>query len=177
MKINTFFRTIIEIIAVLGLIVTGVTALTYVIQNDATIDKTVIALVIAAIGGCGVLEFLSLKSLAKIKSIPNLIAALLGIALGVVILILNIDIPLTCILWGAITIGIQIIKVVNNALNITQKPLTCGLKSILCLVEIVFCIILIIKKEVSIESHFVFIGVSLLIEASLTLVGLFFHHD
>jgi len=177
MKRNTFFRTLIEIIVILGFITIGVTAITYVIQPDAIIDKTFISLIIIAVGACGLLAYLSLTSLGKLKNIPSVVAALLNVALGIVLLLLNIDLSLTCIIWGIASIGIQAVKITNSVFGITEKTLTNGIKIIVCLVEIAFCVILIIRKKPAINGHVIYMGIALFIEAFLSFISLIMHRE
>jgi len=174
MRRTNIFRYVLELIVVLGHLVIGVTVLTYLFQS-VPIDKVFIGAILIAIGVCNFTDFFTLKRLMKIKSAQNLAISLLTIGLGVIFILLNINMDLLCILYGAFSIGFSIVKIITAALCLTHQPLLNAIKIILNIIEIIFSIFLIIRTLDFLYGHMTFIGIALVIEAFILLVEFMVH--
>jgi len=165
---------ILEIVVILGNIVIGTTALTYIMQH-VTIDKEVIGSLILAVGVIEFSEFFTLKYIDKRRNIPNALIAILSIALGFVFILSNFDLDLVCILWGAIGGGFYLIKVLMSIINISRQPLLNGTRTILCTTQLVFCILLIVNKQDFIMRQMLVFSISLLVLATVLTIELLIH--
>ena len=165
---------ILELVTILSYIIIGVTVLTFLSQSVEA-NKSYVGSIVLAIGVTELVDFISLKYLIKLKNIPNAIAAILGIALGIVILALKKDLEVVCIVWGICSIVLQVIKIVNAGLNLLRQPFLNSFVIILCIVEVIYAIFLIVKKEQTLYWHLMFVGIAMLVNAFLLIVEFMIH--
>ena len=167
-KVNVF-NIILELIVILGSIVIGVTVLTYIYQHEYY-NKILLALIILSIGLIGLTEFFTLKFAIRFRSIQNAVASTLLIALGLVFLLLKIEMPQICLIWGIANIVLGVTHITTAVLNILRKPLINGVRIILNIILIVFSIFLMVKNIDYLNAFLVFVGIALLVEAAILLV-------
>lgn len=171
-------RIFLEIITIFSYIVIGITILTFLNYKDTDVidvNKSYIGSIILAISVTEIVEFLSLKDIVKIKNIPNIIAAVLGIALSIVIFNLKKDITVVCIVWGICSIVLQIIKIANAGINLLRQPFLNGFLIVLRIIEIIYSAFLIAKTIDSLNWHLMYLGVALLVQAFLLIVEFMIH--
>ena len=174
MRKTETLHIILEIITILSNIVIGVTILTFMIQKVEA-DKSYIGSIIMAIGATEMVDFLALRDLAKLRNIPNAIVAGVSMIFGFVLLFLKIDLNLTCILWGAFSIAFQVAKIFNAGFNLLKQPFLNSVITILCIIEMILSVFLIVKTTHSLNTHLIFVGISLLIESFLLIVEFVIH--
>ena len=174
MRKTETFHIVLELIAILSNIVIGVTVLTFIIQ-DVAASKLYIGAIVLAVGATQMIQFLSLKDLARRRNIVSALVAGSSMVFGLTLMFLPVDIKLTCILWGAFSIAFQVGKIFNSAFTLLRQPFHNGIMIILCIIEIIFDIFLIVKAPSFVYAHLIFIGVSLLIEAFVLVVEFTIH--
>lgn len=176
MKRYSAFRTILEITTIIGYIAIAMTILTYIIRGVA-FDRIALGAVVASVGACELLEFFTLKHLVKLKNIPLLVVGALELIFGVVLIFLKIDLYLTCVILGWCEIGFSVIKIANYVFNIPTSPFINIIRMILDVIMIVFSIILVVKIEVALNSHMIYMCVLLILMAVLYLVEIIIRHS
>lgn len=175
MKRRSIVHYVLELIVIVGFLTLGVTVLTYLFQKVA-FDKIIIGAIILSIGVLELTDFITWKYATRVRSIQSLIAALAGIALGIVILVVkNMDENTMCILWGAFSIAFSVAKIATGTINLVYQPLLNIVKIILAITEIVFSILLIVEKAGAIHAHMVFLSVALIVEAFTLVIEFIIH--
>ena len=174
MRKTETLHIILEIVTILSNIVIGVTILTFMFQGVVP-DKSYIGSIILAIGATEMVDFLALRDLTKRRNIPNAIVAGVSMVFGFVLLFLRIDLKMTCILWGAFSIAFQIAKISNAGFNLLKEPFHNGVIIILCIIELILSIFLIVKTEHSLNTHLIFVGISLLVESLMLIIEFVIH--
>ena len=172
-KVNAL-HILLEVIVILGNLVIGITALTFMIQK-ASIDRVFVGSIVLAIGVIEFTDFFTWKYATKIRSIQSAVAAVLSIALGLVFIFVVMNSKIMCILWGAFSIAFSGAKIATAMLNMAHQPLLNAIKTILLIVEIVFSIVLIISTLNSLYAHVTFVGIALIIEAVILLIEFMVH--
>lgn len=178
MRKSGTLHIILEIVTILSNIIIGVTILTFIAyqhQEGLDLNKSFIGSIVLAIGATEMVEFLSLKTLAKLRNIPNAVVALLSMILGILLMALDMELATACVVWGICSIAFQVVKIVNAGINILKQPFLNVVIIILCVTEAIFAIFLIANTVEALDHHFIFIGISLLIEAFILLVEFLIH--
>ena len=178
MRKSGTLHIILEIVTILSNIIIGVTILTFIAyqhQESLELNKSFIGSIVLAIGATEMVEFLSLKMLGKLRNIPNAIVAGLSMVLGVLIMAIDMELATTCVLWGVCSIAFQVIKIANAGYNILKQPFLNIVIIILCVTEAIFSIFLITRNVEALDHHFIFIGISLLVEAFILIIEFIIH--
>ena len=178
MRKSGTLHIILEIVTILSNIIIGVTILTFIAyqyQEGLELNKSFVGSIVLAIGVTEMVEFLSLKTLGKLRNIPNAIVAGLSMILGVLIMTIDMELSTTCIVWGICSIAFQVVKIANAGYNILKQPFLNTVIIILCVTEAIFSIFLIAKTVNALEHHLTFIGISLLVEAFILIVEFIIH--
>ena len=87
MRKSGTLHIILEIVTILINIIIGVSVLTFIAyqhQENLDLNKSFIGSVVLAIGVTEMVEFLSLKTLAKYRNIPNAVVAGLSMITGII---------------------------------------------------------------------------------------------
>ena len=165
-----------ELVTIFSFIVIGVTILTFM-YYDVELSKSYLGSLVLAIGVTELISFLSLKDLVKLRNIPNGITAVLQMILGVILMVIDIDLPTACIVWGICNIVFLVAKVIDAGLNLIHQPFLNIIVIILCIIETIFSIFLIANSTniQVLNHHIVFIGVALLIRAVILVVEFVIH--
>ena len=165
-----------ELVTIFSFIVIGVTLLTFM-YYDTEISKSYVGSIVLAIGVTELVSFLAMKDLVKRRNIPNAVTAIAQMIFGVLLLSLNIDLKVTCIVWGICNIVFLVAKVIDAGFNLIHQPLLNVIVIILCITETVFSVFLIAKPtDIQALNHIiVFIGISVLIRAVLLSVEFVIH--
>ena len=165
-----------ELVTIFSFIVIGVTILTFM-YYDVELSKSYLGSLVLAIGVTELISFLSLKDLVKLRNIPNCITAILQMILGVILMVIDIDLPTACIVWGICNIVFLVAKVIDAGLNLIHQPFLNIIVIILCIIETIFSIFLIANSTniQALNHHIVFIGVALLIRAVILVVEFVIH--
>lgn len=174
MKRFSLLTLLLEILVILGNLIVGITVLTYMSQYSP-IDRVFIGSIILAIGVFGFTEFFSLRYAYKMRSIQSLVASILGIALGIVFIVLDLDVKLVCILWGSFNIAFSVINIITAGINMSHQPLLNGVRAIVGITEIVFSILLIIRTVDSLYVHMMVVGIALVVEAVTLFIEFLIH--
>ena len=178
MRKSGTLHIILEIVTILSNIIIGVSVLTFIAyqhQESLDLNKSFIGSVVLAIGVTEMVEFLSLKTLAKLRNIPNAVVAALSMIAGIVIMAVEMELATACIVWAICAIVFQVIKIANAGINVLKQPFLNIVIIILCVTEIIFCIFLLAKTVEALDHHFIFIGISLLVEAFILIVEFMIH--
>ena len=174
-KTNTL-HVILEIVAIISFIFIGVTVLTFLAYPDVDIhNKSFIGSIILAIGTTELVQFLSLNYLGKRRNVINAVVAGISMALGIVFMAAKLELDTVCLIWAIFAIAFQIAEIINGGFNLMKKPLLNAGVIILCIVEIIYCVFLIINRSKSLIPFFTFLGVSLLVRAFLYIIEFFVH--
>lgn len=174
MKKTNWLNIVLELIVIFGHLIVGVTVVTFVLQKE-TISRPFIGLVLMAMGMIDLTEFFTLKIESRLKSIQNVVVALLTIALGTVLLFVKIDYKTMCIILGSCCICFGVTRITTAILNLLRQPLINGIRLILNVTMIVVCIFLIVKTLDFIVGFTGFMGVLLLVEAAFLLIEFIIH--
>lgn len=174
MKRVNVLQIVLELIGILGNIIVATTILTFLYRHVA-IDRVFIGLIIIAMGIFGIIEFFTLKYVARKKSIPRLIGYIAFIALGIVFLFVKMDIKLLCILWGSVSIGVSVAKIITSALILLRQPLLNSIRLILNVITIVFAIILIVRGVNFLTGYMTLLCVTFYMEAMTLLIEFIIH--
>ena len=174
MKRFSLLTLLLETLVILGNLIVGITVLTYMAQYSP-IDRVFIGSIILAIGVFGFTEFFSLRYAYKMRSIQSLVASILGIALGIVFIVLDLDVKLVCILWGSFNIAFSVINIITAGINMSHQPLLNGVRAIIAITEIVFSILLIIRTVDSLYVHMMVVGIALVVEAVTLFIEFLIH--
>ena len=172
MKRANVLHLLLEILVIVGNLILGVTVLTYMMQA-IPLSRFFIGVTVLAIGIFEFADFLTLKYAIKMRSIQSMVAAIIEIALGTVFMAVRMDSKLVCILWGSISIATSIIIIVTAGLNVSSQTLINVVKIIIEIIEIVFCILLIVRTLDSLGEHMIFTGIALIVEAVTLLIEFF----
>ena len=175
MRKSGTLHIILEIVTILSNIIIGVTILTFLSYPDIELNKSFIGSIVLAIGATEMVEFLSLKMLGKLRNIPNAIVAGLSMVLGVLIMAIDMELATTCVIWGICSIDFQVVKIANAGYNILKQPFLNIVIIILCVTEAIFSVFLITKNVEALDHHFIFIGISLLVEAFILIIEFIIH--
>ena len=174
MKRANYLRYTLELIVILGYLVTSVTILTYSFLA-IPMDHIFIGSILLALGVIEFTDFFTWRYQTRIKSIQSLVMAVAIVAMGAIFIFVEMDIKLLCILFGALSIGSALAKIATGALNLTRQPLLNTIKIIIAIIEIVFSILLIIRTTNSLHAHMTFIGISLAVLTFTLLVEFIVH--
>ena len=178
MRKSGTLHIILEIVTILSNIIIGVSVLTFIAyqhQESLDLNKSFIGSIVLAIGVTEMVEFLSLKTLAKLRNIPNAVVALLSMIAGVIIMAVDMELEIACVVWAICSMVFQVAKIANAGINVLKQPFLNIVIIILCVTEFIFCIFLLVNKVGALDHHFIFIGISLLIEAFILLVEFMIH--
>ena len=176
MKRYSVWRTVLEILTIIGYIAVSMIILTYLLQS-VPFDKIILGAITALIGAIELIEFFTLKHLVKLKNIPLLIVGALELVFGLILSFLNIDLFLTCVVLGWFEIGFSVIKISNFVFNIPQSPIINIIIIILSVVMIVFGILLVVNIETILNSFMLFNCISLLLMAIIYLIEVIVRHS
>ncbi len=165
-----------ELVTIFSFIVIGVTILTFM-YYDVEMSKSYLGSLVLAIGVTELVSFLSLRDLAKLRNIPNAVTALLQMILGVILMVIDVELPIVCIVWGICNIVFLVTKVVDAGLNLIHQPFLNIIIIILCIIETIFSIFLIAKSSdiQVLNHHIVFIGIALLVRAFILVIEFVIH--
>lgn len=174
MRRSNKFHIALEIITILSTIVIGVTIWTFIMQGIEP-NKSYIGSIILAMGVTEMVEFFSLKDLARRKHVLNAIAAGLSMIFGLLLMFLDINLPVTCLVTGIVTICLIVIKGADAAINLLKQPFLQSFIIILCILEMVFAIVLIVRTIGALNPFLAYLGVALLVKAFLLVVEFIIH--
>ena len=165
-----------ELVTIFSFIVIGVTMLTFM-YYDVELSKSYIGSLVLAIGVTELVSFLSMKDLVKLRNIPNGITAILQMALGIVLMVIDADLPTACIIWCTCNIVFLVAKVIDAGFNLIHQPFLNIIVIILCIIETIFAIFLLANSTdiQALNHHIVFIGVALLIKAVILVIEFLIH--
>ena len=165
-----------ELVTIFSFIVIGITILTFM-YYDVEMSKSYLGSLVLAIGVTELVSFLSMKDLVKLRNIPNGITAVLQMILGVILMVINVELPTACIIWGICNIVFLVAKVVDAGFNLIHQPFLNIILVILCIIETIFSIFLIANSEdiQALNHHIVFVGVSLLIRSFILVIEFVIH--
>ena len=174
-KLNTL-HIVLEIVTIFSFIFIGVTILTFLNYPEVNVhDKSFIGSIIFAIGTTELVQFLSLNYLGKRRNIPVAVSAVASMILGIVIMAASIELNVVCLIWAIAAIVFQIIKTVNAGFNIMRQPLLNGIIIILAILEVIYCVFLIVNRSTSLIPFFTFLSIELLIKAFILIVEFVIH--
>ena len=165
-----------ELVTIFSFIVIGVTMLTFM-YYDVELSKSYLGSLVLAIGVTELVSFLSMKDLVKLRNIPNGITAVLQMALGIVLMVIDVDLPTTCIIWCICNIVFLVAKVIDAGFNLIHQPFLNIIVIILCIIETIFSIFLLANSTdiQALNHHIVYIGVALLIKAVILVIEFLIH--
>ena len=165
-----------ELVTIFSFIVIGVTMLTFM-YYDVELSKSYLGSLVLAIGVTELVSFLSMKDLVKLRNIPNGITAVLQRALGIVLMVIDVDLPTTCIIWCICNIVFLVAKVIDAGFNLIHQPFLNIIVIILCIIETIFSIFLLANSTdiQALNHHIVYIGVALLIKAVILVIEFLIH--
>ncbi len=173
-RINTL-HYVLELIVIVGFLILGVTILTFISQNQP-FDRIVIGSIILAIGVLGVADFFTWKYAMKRRSIQSVVAAVLYIALGAVIMIINrLDTKIWCLMWGIGSIAFSVARIATGAVNMPYQPLINAVRIILAIIQIVFGVLLIVKTGDAVPPTMLFLGIALCTTSLILLIEFTIH--
>lgn len=174
MRKSNFYNILLELIVLFGHLIIGVTIVTFILQHEP-INRVFIGLILTAMGMIEITEFFTYKITTKLKSVQNLIAAMITVILGIVIIIVKIDTKTLCIILGISCIAFALTRIVTSILNLLRIPLINGVRIILNVTNIVLSIFLIVIKIDFLVGYTTYIGIALLIESAILLVEFLIH--
>ena len=165
-----------ELVTIFSFIVIGVTMLTFM-SYELEISKSYVGSLVLAIGVTELVDFLSMRDLVKLRNIPNCVTSVLTMILGVILLLLDIDLPATCIVWCICNLVFLVAKVVDAGLNILHQPFLNIIVIILCIIEAIFTIFLLANSaNVKVLTNFInYIGIALCIKAVILIIEFVIH--
>ena len=165
-----------ELVTIFSFIVIGVTMLTFM-SYELEISKSYVGSLVLAIGVTELVDFLSMRDLVKLRNIPNCVTSVLTMILGVLLLLLDIDLPTTCIVWCICNLVFLVAKVVDAGLNILHQPFLNIIVIILCIIEAIFTIFLLANSaNVKVLTNFInYIGIALCIKAVILIIEFVIH--
>ena len=165
-----------ELVTIFSFIVIGVTMLTFM-SYELEISKSYVGSLVLAIGVTELVDFLSMRDLVKLRNIPNCVTSVLTMILGVLLLLLDIDLPTTCIVWCICNLVFLMAKVVDAGLNILHQPFLNIIVIILCIIEAIFTIFLLANSaNVKVLTNFInYIGIALCIKAVILIIEFVIH--
>ena len=180
MRKSGTLHIILEIVTILSNIIIGVTILTFIAyqyQEGLELNKSFVGSIVLAIGVTEMVEFLSLKTLGKLRNIPNAIVAGLSMILGVLIMTIDMELSTTCIVWCICNLVFLVAKVVDAGLNILHQPFLNIIVIILCIIEAIFTIFLLANSaNVKVLTNFInYIGIALCIKAVILIIEFVIH--
>lgn len=174
MKRRNYLHYFIELIVFVGFLVLGITVLTYSIYKIA-FDHVVTGSIVLAMGVLQMTDYFTWKFARRIRSIQTLIAALVTIALGFVLIFVNMELNVLYILWGSFSIAFALAKIATGATNLSYQPLICTVNIILAITEMVFSILLIIRTDRFVDAFIMFLAVAMIIEAVTLFIEFIIH--
>ena len=165
-----------ELVTIFSFIVIGITMLTFM-SYELEISKSYVGSLVLAIGVTELVDFLSMRDLVKLRNIPNCVTSVLTMILGVLLLLLDIDLPTTCIVWCICNLVFLVAKVVDAGLNILHQPFLNIIVIILCIIEAIFTIFLLANSaNVKVLTNFInYIGIALCIKAVILIIEFVIH--
>ena len=172
MKRINVFNIILQLIVILGSIVIGITVLTYIYQHEYY-NKILIGLIIMSVGLMGLTEFFTLRFAIRMRSIQYAVISALEVVLGLLFILLKIEMKQICIIWSIANFVIALTHIITSVINILRKPLINGVRIILNALLVIFSIILLIETIDYLNTFLIFLGISLLVEASILLIEFF----
>lgn len=175
-KLNTI-HTVLAVVTIFSFIFIGVTVLTFLNYNDVSVeDKSFVGSIVFAIGTTELVQFLSLNYLGKRRNILNAVVAGASMLLGILIMAIPMKLEVACLVWAICSIVFQISKTTNAGLNIMKQPLLNGINIILCVVEVIFCVFLIVNRSPFLTPFFTFLGIEILIKAFFLILEFVIQH-
>ena len=174
MKRVNVLHLLLEVLVIVGNIAVGMTLLTYIFQG-AYIDRLLIGSITVALSLIQICDYFTLKFAVRRHSLQRLIAGLAFAAIGIVFIFLDLTMDLVCILFGAFSIAISLVNLISNSTNLSRQPLLNTGKIIIRILTIVFSVFLIVKMEWFIYSYATFLGIALLVEASILIIEFIIH--
>ena len=165
-----------ELVTIFSFIVIGVTMLTFM-YYDVELSKSYIGSLVLAIGVTELVSFLSMRDLVKLRNIPSAVTAVLQMILGLILMIINMDLPTACIVWCICNIVFLVAKVIDAGFNLIHQPFLNIIVIILCIIETIFSIFLLANSTdiQALNHHIVYIGVSLLVKAFILIIEFMIH--
>ena len=165
-----------ELVTIFSFIVIGVTMLTFM-SYELEISKSYVGSLVLAIGVTELVDFLSMRDLVKLRNIPSCVTSVLTMILGVLLLLLDIDLPTTCIVWCICNLVFLVAKVADAGLNILHQPFLNIIVIILCIIEAIFTIFLLANSaNVKVLTNFInYIGIALCIKAVILIIEFVIH--
>ena len=172
MRKVSLLRILLELIVIAGYLVIGVTLVTFLMQHES-ISQFFIGLFFIAIGVIQITEFFTLRIATKLKSAPNVVVAVLLIALGFILVFLNFEPEALCLILAIACLSFGIVRIITAVLNLLRQPLLNAVRIILNIIMIVMCIFLIAKRNDVLIPFTLFLGIALLVEAGVLLIEFF----
>lgn len=174
MKRRNTLQIVLELIILLGDLIVGVTALTYLFQHE-TITKTLLGLVLTAIGAINFAEFFTLKYVVRMKSIQSMIVSLLGMVLGLLIAIFKFEADEICLMLPIYFLAFIVARGCTSVLNLLRQPLLNIVRIIIGITGIVFSTIFLVSGISFLSNFFAFMGIALVTEAVFLLIEFLIH--
>ena len=165
-----------ELVTIFSFIVIGVTILTFM-YYDVELSKSYLGSLVLAIGVTELVSFMSMKDLIKLRNIPNGVTAVLQMILGVILMVIDVALPIACIIWAICNIVFLVAKVIDAGFNLIHQPFLNIIVIILCIIETIFAIFLLANSTdiQALNHHIVFVGISLLIRAFIHVIEFVIH--
>lgn len=174
MKKNGALTIFLELIVIIGNFIIGGTILVCHFIGQP-ITKTLVGLIILALGLIGFLEFFTFKVETKLKSTQNIFGYLIAIIVGLLFIIFKFEPNVVCIIWGSFSISLAVVKIATSFLNFLKQPLLHSVRILTSITLIVFSIIFLVKITDFLVTYFIFYGIILLIEAFILLIEFIIH--
>lgn len=174
MKRSNTLRVILELVTILSHIVIGVTIITFLMQ-EVQPDKSYIGSIILALGVTEIVEYISLKDLAKRRNVLNAVIAGLTTVFGIVVLSLRVDLSIICLIWAIVSICLSVGKIANAGINLLHQPFLLSFIIILAILNIIFSAFLIAGRDPYLPVYLAVFGISILVKAFLLIVEFVIH--
>ena len=166
MKRVNVWHIILEIIVILGNIVVGMTLLTYIFQH-ASIIKMFIGSIMIGIAFVQICDYFTLKFAIRRLSLQRLIMAVVYAGIGITLIVLDIEIDIVCIIFGASNIAMSLVNLISSSTHLSRQPLFNIANIIIQILTIVFSVFLIVRMEDFLNMYVTYLGIVLLVKASM----------
>ena len=174
MKRRNNLQIALELIILLGYLIVGVTALTYIFQHE-NITKTLLGLVLTSIGAINFAEFFTLKYVVRIKSIQSMIVSFIGIVFGILLVIFKFEADLICLMFPIYTLVFIVARGFTSVLNLLRQPLLNIVRIVLGITGIVFSIVFLVRGISFLSNYFTYFGIALVVESIVLLIEFLIH--
>jgi len=174
MKKNGALTIFLELIVIIGNLIIGGAILVCHFMNQP-ITRTLVGLIILALGLIGLLEYFTFKVEVKLKSTQNIFGYLAAIVIALLFIIFKLEPNVVCIIWGSFSISLAVVKIATSFLNFLKQPLLHSVRILTSITLIVFSIIFLVKITDFLVTYFIFYGIILLIEAFILLIEFIIH--